>query len=253
MHDVARLGGAGTQPLDHLGIAPGRHEADVLAVRLVRHRQPVARRERPRRGLRREPAQGEAQVGELRRRGREQEVALVARRVGGAVQLGSPPAIDAADIVPGGHAVGVELAGGLHQVAELDPLVAADAGHRRGAGEVGVGEVLDDRFAEAVLVVEHVVGDADRLRHPPRVVDVAAGAAGALAADRRPVVVELQRHAHHVVAVIGEHAPRPPSCRRHPTSRRGRGCRAAPCAVRGCSLGEALAASGGCDGNIVKP
>src|SRR5690606_8287658 len=34
VNDVARLGGAGAQALDHIGIAPGGNEADVLAVRL---------------------------------------------------------------------------------------------------------------------------------------------------------------------------------------------------------------------------
>ena len=50
--DLAGLGGAGPQLLDHRGIGAVRHEADVLAVGLVGHRQPVARRERPRLGLR---------------------------------------------------------------------------------------------------------------------------------------------------------------------------------------------------------
>ena len=42
--------------------------------------------------------------------------------------------------------------------------------------------------------------DAERLGDAARVVDVLAGAAGAGAVRRRAVVVELQRHADHVVA-----------------------------------------------------
>ena len=37
--DVAGLGGPGPQALDHLGVAAGRHEADVLAVVLVGDRE----------------------------------------------------------------------------------------------------------------------------------------------------------------------------------------------------------------------
>ena len=42
--------------------------------------------------------------------------------------------------------------------------------------------------------------DAERLGDAAGVVDVLAGAAGALAVGRLAVVVELQRHADHVVA-----------------------------------------------------
>ena len=40
VHDLARLGRAGPQLLDHRGIGAVRHEADVLAVGLVGHRSP---------------------------------------------------------------------------------------------------------------------------------------------------------------------------------------------------------------------
>ena len=46
--------------------------------------------------------------------------------------------------------------------------------------------------------------DAEALGGGARVVDVLAGAAGALALDRRAVVVELQRHADDVVALALE-------------------------------------------------
>ncbi len=39
MHDIARLRRIGPEPQDHVGIAAFRHEADVLAVGLLRHRQ----------------------------------------------------------------------------------------------------------------------------------------------------------------------------------------------------------------------
>src|SRR4051812_23950112 len=40
--DIAGLGGAWPQPLDHLGVAACRHEADILAVVLVGHHQAIA-------------------------------------------------------------------------------------------------------------------------------------------------------------------------------------------------------------------
>ena len=51
MDDVARLAGAGLQPLDHLGIVALRHEADVLAVVLVGDRQAQLARRRAGLGL----------------------------------------------------------------------------------------------------------------------------------------------------------------------------------------------------------
>ena len=97
--------------------------------------------------------------------------------------------------------LGAEFARGAEQVAELDRLVAFDAGHRRLAGDIALGKAVDHRLLEAALVVEHVVGNADALRHRARVVDVLAGATGALAMGRGAVVVELQRHADDVVAL----------------------------------------------------
>jgi hypothetical protein len=102
--------------------------------------------------------------------------------------------------------VGAELPGGLEEVAELDRAVALDAGDRRLAGEVALGEAVDHRLAEALLVVEHVMGNADGLRHAAGVVDVLAGAAGALAVHGGAVVVELERDADDVVALALESA-----------------------------------------------
>src|SRR5262249_58248312 len=49
--DVARLGRARLEPLDHLRIAARRHEADVLAVVLVGDREVEPARKLPRLGL----------------------------------------------------------------------------------------------------------------------------------------------------------------------------------------------------------
>ena len=49
----------------------------------------------------------------------------------------------------GGEHVGAELLRGLEKVAELDRAVALDAGDRRLAREIALGEAVDHRLAEA--------------------------------------------------------------------------------------------------------
>ena len=85
--DLARRGRAGPQPLDDVGIAPLRHEADVLAVGLLRHRQAEAGGMGTHLRLR-HPAQREAQEAELLGGGGEQEIALVAAHVAPLQQAG---------------------------------------------------------------------------------------------------------------------------------------------------------------------
>ena len=107
--------------------------------------------------------------------------------------------------MPRRHAIRLEILRGLQEVAELHPLVAADAGHRRGARQIRIGKLVDDALAEPVLVIEHVMREAHRLRDPARIVDVAPRTAGPLLRQRRPVVVELQRHADDVVTLLRQH------------------------------------------------
>src|SRR5262249_50880298 len=131
----------------------------------------------------------------------EQEIALVARLLAGAKQragaVAEPPR---RHIVAGRERGRAELARGAQQVVELDRLIALDAGHRGLARRVALGEAVDHRLLEAALVVEHVMRNADIGGDPAGIVDVAAGAAGALAMGRLAVVVELQRDADDVVA-----------------------------------------------------
>ena len=100
----------------------------------------------------------------------------------------------------GGERIRAELLRGLEEVGELDRLVAGDAGHRRLARGIAVGEAVDHRVPEALLVVEGIVRNAERLGDAAGIVDVLAGAAGALPVGRLAMVVELERHADHVVA-----------------------------------------------------
>ena len=122
----------------------------------------------------------------------------------GAVQFGPVRSHLALDVMAGGHAVRFQVLGGFQQVLELHPLVAADAGHRGGAGQVAVGEFVDHRVLEDVFVIQNVMGETHFLGHPAGVVDVNASAAGALLGQRRAVIVKLQRDPHHVIAFLGQ-------------------------------------------------
>jgi len=158
VHDVAGLGGAGLQALDDLGIAAVGDEADVLAVMLVGDGKAKRARRRPRLGLG-QSAEREAQEVELLLGGGEQEVALVALRVDRPVEgaVGALP--PGHDVVAGGKRGCAEMAGRGEQVGEFDGLIAGDARYRCLAGDVAVGEALDHRLAEALLIVEHVMRD----------------------------------------------------------------------------------------------
>ncbi len=200
--DLARLRRLGPDLLHHRGVIAVRDEADVLAVGLVGDDQAELAGELAHRRLG-QVAEREAQVIELVAGGREQEVALVAGRIGGAVELRPVRPGQAADVMAGGEAVGAEVAGEGEQVGELDRLVARHAGDRGSAAGIFVGEALDDRIAEAGLVVEDVMGDPEPLGDGLGVVDVAAGAAGLRAADRLAMVVELEGDPDHLGAGAG--------------------------------------------------
>ncbi len=100
-----------------------------------------------------------------------------------------------------GKRAGAEIARHLQHVAELDLLVAGHARDRRFAGEIAVGELAHHVRREAALIVEHVVRDPERLRHPARVANILAGATGSLLGRGLAVIVELQRDADDVVAL----------------------------------------------------
>ncbi len=139
---------------------------------------------------------------ELLARGREQEIALVALRLARAIERALSVRQPAAgDIMAGGQHARAELARGAQKIVELDRLVAVDAGHRGLAGGIALREAIDHRLLEAALVVEHVMGNADPLGDEARVVNVLSGAAGALAVRRLAMIVELQGHAHDVIAL----------------------------------------------------
>ena len=100
------------QPLDHVGIVPGRHEADVLAVRLVGDRQAEAARQLA--GLRLgEVAERKAQQIDLLARGGEQKIALVALGLAGAEERAAAARQrPRGDVMAGRQHLGAEVARG---------------------------------------------------------------------------------------------------------------------------------------------
>ena len=189
------------QAADDVGVAAGRHEADVLAVMLVGDVEAEAARQLAHLGLG-HVAERKADEVELLARGRKQEIALVAIGIGGAMQRArSVGEATRRHVMAGRERLRAELARGRQQVAELDRAVALDAGHRRLARGVALGKAVDHQLLEALLIVEHVMRNADPLGDIARVMDVLAGAAGALAMARRAMVVKLQRDADDVVTL----------------------------------------------------
>ena len=178
MDDLAGIGRCRPQLGDDVGIFALRHEADVLAVGLGRDRQAHLFGDRADLGLR-HAAERKAQIVDLRLRRGEQEIALVAVGVDRPVKRAVSAIGAGADIMPGGQRIGAELLGGRQKIGELDRLVAGDARNRRFAGDVALGEGVDHRLAEALLVVEHIMRNAERFGDAAGIVDVLAGAARA--------------------------------------------------------------------------
>src|SRR3546814_9198584 len=110
---------ARTQLLHHRGIGALRHEADVLAVRLVGDVEAEARGLAAHRVLL-HATERKAQEVELAARGGEEEVALIAARIDRTVQLCPRRTQLPLNIVAGRQAVGAEVARGRQQVADLD-------------------------------------------------------------------------------------------------------------------------------------
>jgi hypothetical protein len=100
----------------------------------------------------------------------------------------------------GRHRFSAEIFSHVQKIAELHRLIATYAGDRRLAAQVGVGEIVDHRLAKAAFIIKDVMRHSQAFCRLPGVANVLTGAAGARLLNRRTVVVELQRYAHHVIA-----------------------------------------------------
>ena len=197
--DLAGAHGIGADLFDDAGIIAVGHEADILAVGLGGDRQADGAGDvaHPVLG---EVAEREAEEFELFAGRGEQEVALVAGRIGGAVQLGAVWRRHATHIMARRQTVGAQIAREPQEIGELDPLVARDAGHWGAAARIIVGKPIDHACAEPAFIIEDVMGDPDPLGDGPRVMDIPARAAALGPLHRDALVVQLKRDADHLGA-----------------------------------------------------
>ena len=173
----SRRGAVPRRAVQEAGRVAVGDEADVVAVRLLRHREPASR------GLGADLALQRVAEREVRTRqlgsGEDAEhVRLVLAVVDRAVQL--DPALGPADqagVVPGADRVETQRDGLVEHGGELDLLVAAQAGVRCATGRVLGDEVVDHILGEPVGEVPDVERDAEHVGGPAGVVGVLLRAA----------------------------------------------------------------------------
>ena len=195
-----------------------RREAELLGVRLRRHREPEAPRVRAGLGLR-HPADGEPRAGELGLPEHVQHVALVLRGVRAGEQVPRAGVVaDPTDVVPGGHQVHPELVGPPQERAELDLAVAASARVRGPPGRELLGEVADHPLLRTRRSGRRSRTRTPRSERPPR---------RRRAQPARSTRAPRRRDARAACASRAPRTParaagtRRPRSRRRPTSRPG--------------------------------
>jgi hypothetical protein len=101
-------------------------------------------------------------------------------------------ALDAADIMASRKAIGTKLACKSEQVRELYAHVAAHAGNWGSSCHIFIREMVDDRFAEPALMVEHIMRNTKLIRYGARIADILTGAACPCALYSAAMVIKLQ-------------------------------------------------------------
>src|SRR4051794_38928940 len=122
-------------PLDEARVVAVGHEANFLALRLLRDRQCQAACDCPHLVLG-EVADREERPRELLLRQAEEEVRLVFRSVARAQQAVTVTVMRDTRVVPGGDDVDAERAGAAPELVELEVAVAEHAWVRRAAAQV---------------------------------------------------------------------------------------------------------------------
>ena len=117
-----------------------------------------------------------------------------------------------ARVVAGGDALGPNLLRHDEQLIELQMIVAKAAGNGRAPGKILLDERANHVALEALLVIDHVIRDADLLGHAARVVDIVERAAASLhglghtlASGQAALVPELHGQADDVVSLGAQH------------------------------------------------
>src|SRR6266513_1605442 len=161
VHDRARTEDRGVAPPQEASVVIVRHEADLLALRLVGRNETEPARVGPHLGLG-QLADGETRGGELHLREGPEKVRLILLRVSRAQQDVTTARRVAGDarVVPRRDGDRVPCPRARQERAELQVAVAGNAGHGGPSAAVLVGEAGDDRALERVLHVEEIVRNA---------------------------------------------------------------------------------------------
>ena len=118
------------------------------------------------------------------------------------VQFGAQGAVFALDIMPGCHAISVKVLGGLQQVFEFYPFIAANAGYRGSARKIAFGKIINYSFTEFSFIIKYIVRKIQVLRHASRVMNITPCATGSFFGQCSTMVIELQCDAHNIIALL---------------------------------------------------
>ena len=248
MNEFAGFGGIWAQLIHQRIIAPGGHEADILTVRLFRHRQAKPCGGSAHRGFVWHVTQGEARHGKLRACGGGQEVALVPFGVHRAMQFRAIGAFNAPRIMTGRQGFAAQILGHRHHVAEFHGLIAANAGHRRFAARIAIGKITHHIAAENLFTVQNIMRDAELIRHAPRIQNILPRTASAFFLQGRAMIIKLQGGANHLMPGFlqqrGNHAAIHPARHGHQHAHpQARPAASSPCCQKRCSSRAASAKS----------
>ena len=187
---------------DEARVVAVRHEADILAVRLVRVVKALLLCDAACLALVHR-AERQACVRELLLCKRVEHVALVLALVERFFKEPAAVFLFDARVVTGHDGVAAQNAGALVEPLELQIAVAVDAGVWRGAALVGGNEAVDDLPLEVIRKVEDIVGNAEAEGDRARILHVLERAAGLRALDADILVVkELHRRADALAALF---------------------------------------------------
>ncbi len=202
VHNVAAMLLREVRLLEKAAVVVVRHETNLHALFLVGGLEIAVARDLARvaLGFFAEREQG---ARELVLPQREEKIALVLAHIASALeQHAAIVAPFEPREMPGGDELRAELVRAVNEPAELQILVAHHARIRRTASLVFVGEILDDLGLKLLRFVNEVIRNAERVADRAGIGDGLRPAALVLGARHAILRPELERDAHHLVALF---------------------------------------------------
>ena len=153
-----------------------RNEADVMAIRLARDEQTALLCLSSHCGL---EVGTEGEYGALKLVSSQdaQDVGLILLRVRGPMEFGTVRALDDLRVVAGRNCIEVQGERSVEDCAELDLLVAAQAGIGRSTALVLGDEIVDNVRCEPLREIPDIEGNAEHVGHAPCISSIIEGAA----------------------------------------------------------------------------